>query len=315
MERVQRLMDLWGYLPAFRAVAETQHLPSAAERVGVSPSALSRAVTALETRVGKRLFRRQGGRLVLDDAGTELLQRLRDAMRLVDDGVDAARGEELAGPLRVASTSQLGTTLLVPALLALREPFPRLRPELANPPESPEDELRQGRLDLVLTEEPPETRSLRLVPLGSFANAVYCGPGHPLHANPRVTLAELRQHGFVAPPARAGRPLDDWPPELPRRVDLRVLQMLTALQACASGAALAVLPERVVLLHDPAGRLRRVQVSGLRLPATGLYALSRAPLGKQDRAGAVLRFLQEQSAAPPQPAASPKQRPARRPRR
>ena len=30
-----RLVELWPYLPAFRAVAETEHLPSAAERLHV----------------------------------------------------------------------------------------------------------------------------------------------------------------------------------------------------------------------------------------------------------------------------------------
>lgn len=301
MERAQRLIDLWTYLPAFRAVGETEHLPSAAARIGLTPSALSRAVSALEAQLGQRLFRRQRGRLVLDEPGRELLVRVRDAMRLVDDGVDAVLGEALGGPLRVASTSQLGTTLVVPALLALRRAHPHVRPELVDPPAAVEAELSQGRVDLVLTEAPLERRGLRVAALGEFSNGVWCGPGHPLHGLRRVGLARLADHGFVAPPAPGGRPLDDWPPERPRRVDVRVHQMLTALQACATGGALAVLPDRVVALHGEGRRLRRLVVTGLRLRPSALYAITRRPLGPQDRADAVLRLLLAgaRPAAPP----------------
>ena len=36
-----RIQRLWNWLPAFRAVAETEHLPTAAQRIGVSASAFN----------------------------------------------------------------------------------------------------------------------------------------------------------------------------------------------------------------------------------------------------------------------------------
>ena len=81
MERARSVAQLWDWLPAFRAVAETQHLPTAARAMGVSPSALSRAVGLLEDAVGHPLFERVGRRIVLNEQGARFLGAVRDAMR------------------------------------------------------------------------------------------------------------------------------------------------------------------------------------------------------------------------------------------
>ena len=39
---------IWNWLPAFRAVAETEHLPTASDLLHVTPSALSRTIRLLE---------------------------------------------------------------------------------------------------------------------------------------------------------------------------------------------------------------------------------------------------------------------------
>ena len=69
MERLRRVARLWSWLPAFRAVGETQHLPTASEHLLVTAPALSRAVRLLEKDVGRELFRRTGRRIELNDNG------------------------------------------------------------------------------------------------------------------------------------------------------------------------------------------------------------------------------------------------------
>ena len=54
MERLRSIANLWNWLPAFRAVAETGNLRLAAERLHVSPSALSRTVRLLEDEIELR---------------------------------------------------------------------------------------------------------------------------------------------------------------------------------------------------------------------------------------------------------------------
>ena len=105
MERARRIVQFWNWLPAFRAVAETQHLPSAASQLGVSPQALSRTIKLLEEELDADLFHRVGRQLRLSDAGEELLSSVRDAMRRVDDGLGRIEPGELRGRLRIASRS------------------------------------------------------------------------------------------------------------------------------------------------------------------------------------------------------------------
>jgi DNA-binding transcriptional LysR family regulator len=65
MERVRRLRELWGWLPSFRAAAETEHLPTASELLHVSASSISRTVRLLEQQLGVDLFERGGRSMTL----------------------------------------------------------------------------------------------------------------------------------------------------------------------------------------------------------------------------------------------------------
>ena len=161
-----RLVELWPYLPAFRAVAETEHLPSAAERLHVTPSALSRSIALLERRRGHELFERQRRRIQLNRAGQTLLDTLRRAMRVVDDGVTEVLDEQLRGPIRVVSASQLASTLLMRALGPLRRAHPMLQPELSSGGGELTDRLLRGEVDVAMAVIPGAHPSLQVVDLG-----------------------------------------------------------------------------------------------------------------------------------------------------
>ena len=71
----------FGQLRAFVAVAETLNFSRAAEKLGVSSSALSQLVRALEEGVGVRLLHRNTRRVSLTEAGDRLFQRVRPAVQ------------------------------------------------------------------------------------------------------------------------------------------------------------------------------------------------------------------------------------------
>ena len=96
----------WAYLPAFIAVAETQHLRKAAQAIHVSPSALSRTIAMLEYRIGYSLFERSGRRLRLTPRGERLLRALRRSMTLLEETLMAAH----AAPLEAAHAHMLNTS-------------------------------------------------------------------------------------------------------------------------------------------------------------------------------------------------------------
>lgn len=285
MKRLKDLSELWNWLPAFRAVGETEHLPSAGKFLLVSPAALSRSVALLERRLGKALFDRRDQRLHLNESGRALLGALRQAMELLEQGLDLARSDLPTRPLRVCSGSQTGTNVVISAIDVLQRGDPDFTVEVSHPPfgVSLRQQLLQGEVDLVVSESPTPRSGLTVELLGEFSVSVYCGAGHPLFKRRKLTVEELSDHPFVGPPASDGTPHDDWPVHLPRTVSIRVPHIYGAMRVCAQGRLLAILPDRMVDTTPGSlkGVLRRLPVDVIR--STRLHATRRAgaqPVGE-----------------------------------
>ncbi len=153
MERLRRVHSLWSWLPAFRAVAETEHLPSASRNFGVSASALSRTLALLEENVGQPLFHRSGRRIELNPAGADLLTSVRRAMRMIHDTLARLEHEQLVGPLLLAARGLAAESLALAALPKLRARAPELTPQLRElPAERVAGALLRGELDVALVE-------------------------------------------------------------------------------------------------------------------------------------------------------------------
>ena len=160
MERIDRLRDCWSHLPAFRVVAETEHLPTAVKKLGITPPALSRSVKLIEESVGRPLFHRKGRRIELNPAGHVFLHAVRTAMRQVDSALESLIQSELAGSVRVSSTGMF-TPLAVRVLLDLVEAWPGLAPHLTHMRDATVNRaLLRGELDVALLQHPtPRQRS------------------------------------------------------------------------------------------------------------------------------------------------------------
>ena len=148
--KMHRLLRLWNWLPAFRAVAQTEHLPTASARLNVSASALSRSIRLLEEDVGVPLFDRVGRRLALNAEGKLLLDAVRDAMRRVDDALARLERRTLAGSFGLSAPSAFFPVCVLPALKVLAQSHPDLRPRLTTL-SAPDvnAHLLEGTLDLL----------------------------------------------------------------------------------------------------------------------------------------------------------------------
>jgi DNA-binding transcriptional LysR family regulator len=117
-----------GQLRAFIAVAEALSFTRAAERLGVSASALSQMVRALEERVGVRLLNRTTRSVSLTDAGDQLFQRVRPAVRELAAALGQAQAqrETPAGIVRIHCFHSAAQGFLAPVL----RPFHQSHPEV-----------------------------------------------------------------------------------------------------------------------------------------------------------------------------------------
>lgn len=124
--------DLWSGLAVFAAIAQAGSFARAAAQLGLSPSALSHAMRALEEKLGVRLLDRTTRSLAPTSAGEELLLRLRPAMSDVESALgalDLAR-DRPAGRVRVNAHRSAAVHVVLPQLAGFAKRFPDVAVEL-----------------------------------------------------------------------------------------------------------------------------------------------------------------------------------------
>ena len=119
-------------LTAFAAVARLRSFRKAALERGVSASALSHALRALEERLGVRLLNRTTRSVTPTQAGQLLLARLEPAMREIDDALlDLSAMQDVpAGTLRLNVPRPAARLLLGPMLAGFAARYPRVQVEV-----------------------------------------------------------------------------------------------------------------------------------------------------------------------------------------
>jgi DNA-binding transcriptional LysR family regulator len=116
------------HLKTFRAVAVNRSFTRAAHELGYVQSAITSHVKALEADLGVKLFDRLGRRVILTDAGSELLAYATRILDLTDGArVAVARGGEPSGTLNVSASETLCVHRLPPVLKEFGERAPGVR--------------------------------------------------------------------------------------------------------------------------------------------------------------------------------------------
>ena len=293
MKRANLVNDIWPYLPAFRAVAETEHLPTAAKALHVVPSALSRSVRLLEEAVGELLFARQGRRLVLNAQGRALLDAVRESSRTIERGLLRSEEQDFEGELRVGTIGVLTNHVVLPVLLELVAERPKIVPVMrASGARESNHRLAIGALDLAFYYDATPMDGVWCERLGALGASVYCGRKHPLYAAKRVTQKMLLEHPFSVPQiGDRNVPMDGWPVHLDRKVGMRIELLLTNLDVALSGQFVCVLPDVVAAPHLKTKRLRRFAFD--LVPPIEVFGACRE--GDQDREllARVLRSVRE----------------------
>jgi len=124
--------DLLSHLPVVVGVARHRGFAPAAAALGMSPSAVSHAVRAVEDRLGEPLFARTTRSVALTEGGARFLASVAGALDDIDkaaEGLAAARGE-ITGLLRINAPRIALAMALTPILARLAWAHPRLTVEV-----------------------------------------------------------------------------------------------------------------------------------------------------------------------------------------
>jgi DNA-binding transcriptional LysR family regulator len=119
-------------LSAFVLVAREGSFTKAAARLGVSQSALSQTIRALEERLGIRLLTRTTRRVAPTDAGERLLEMIGPRLDGIEDDL-AALGElrdKPAGSIRITTSEHAASSILLPRLMPLLSTYPDIELEI-----------------------------------------------------------------------------------------------------------------------------------------------------------------------------------------
>ncbi len=284
----------WDKLKSFHAAAESGSLTAAGERLGISQSAVSRQIAALEEALGVSLFQRHARGLVLTDAGQTLHRSTNDMAAAATAATSALKDQKDTpqGDLVVTTPVAFGSTWLVPRLAPFARAYPDLRLDLRL--DDREYDLLKLEAECAIRLWAADKADLIQRKLASVATSLYAAPDYlKTHGVPK-TPQDLDNHRIIvygderSPmqevnwAQRVGR--DDRPP---REAALRVNNVLAMLRAVEAGLGVADLPD---YMAAAAPKLIRVLPDHIG-PSFDLYFIYPSDLRRSKRVAAFRDFL------------------------
>ena len=253
-------------LVAFLAVARARSFTRAAARLGVSQSALSHTIRALEEELGLRLLTRTTRSVSLTDAGERLFGALGPRFEEIEAELEALSEfrEKPAGTIRITAGDYAADTVLWPKLAAFLPSYPDIKVEII---------IDYGLTDIVAQRYDAGVRSgeqvakdmiaVRIAP--DMRMAVVAAPAYFAKRQAPKTPQDLVGHNCInlRLPTHGGLyawEFENGDRELKVRVDGQLTFNTTAqmLNAALAGFGLAYIPEGLAEPHLAKRRLRRV---------------------------------------------------------
>jgi DNA-binding transcriptional LysR family regulator len=275
------MMD-WDHVRVFCGVAEAGSFTRAAESLGLSQSAISRQISALEDDLRTPLFHRHARGLVLTEQGEILLdaaQEIAARIAVVETRLDEAK-DHPAGHLRINTTVGFGTVWLTAHLREFLDLYPDITVSLLVMDTELDLSMREADVAIRLT--PPRQPDLIQKRLMTVHTHLYAAPEYLENAPPLETADDLDRHRLIVygtsampPPVpslnwvlAAGR--DDQHHGPPRRPTLLINNVYGMLRAAERGLGVASLPD---YLCSTSRRVTRVlpQVEGPTFDAYFVY--------------------------------------------
>ncbi|MGN6819859.1 MAG: LysR family transcriptional regulator [Sphingomonas sp.] len=193
------------------ATARAGSFTAAADRVGVTQSAITKGVADLERQLGYLIFNRTAHGIIVTEEGRAFVER---AARILDDTQDLLRGsmpgsDPFAGYLKIGVCPASLDWVLVNPLGSLITRHPSIRLEVTGTNfERAVQHLRAGTIDVALGFEAAfvEQPDFRLDSLPPIRTTFFVRNGHPILDCETVTDAEIAKYVLIS--SSDSRPYD-----------------------------------------------------------------------------------------------------------
>lgn len=196
------------HLEILAAIVDHGGLTEGAQVLGKSQPSVSRTLSQLEARIGAPLF--QPGRrplqpttlgLALAEQGRAVLQ----ANRTAGEIANRYRSGH-SGLVRIGGTPIFMDGVLAPMIALFQQNVPDVRVDQSyGYADTLIEGLRSGRFDLAILPLQPDNvpDGLRFQPILPGRNVIACRTGHPLTRRRLVTLADIAEYPWIAPPTES----------------------------------------------------------------------------------------------------------------
>jgi DNA-binding transcriptional LysR family regulator len=244
----------WDKLKVFHAAAEAGSFTHAGEHLGLSQSAVSRQVSALEGELGVSLFHRHARGLILTEQGDllfrtahEVFMKLESARAKLTDSKERPPGE-----LKVTTTAGIGVNWLTPRLGEFLDLYPDIRITLLVTDEELDLSMREA--DVAIRLRQPQQPDLIQRKLFSVKFHAYASPeylkrkgtprsvedidNHPIIMLGGTVPQHLQNRNWLIQVGRDGKP--------PRVPCLIINNVLGVQRACQEGFGIAMLPDYLI---------------------------------------------------------------------
>ncbi|QTF07191.1 LysR family transcriptional regulator [Brenneria izadpanahii] len=260
-------MDNLNGLLAFVRAAQSHSFAAAAERMGISASAVGKSVARLEEKLNVRLFNRSTRRISLTDEGQLFFERCQHIVAQVEEAEqELVRISAVPrGKLRITAPA-IGYRMLLPHLPEFRRRYPGVELDF-DFSDRMVDVIDEG-FDIAIRSGELVSSQLMSRRLGPFRFAIVGSPAY-FALNPRPhTPADLQHHACLRYRFPSNGQWQEWdirsdaPIALPLALSSNNLESL--LQATLQGLGIAYVPEFIVRRYLDAGQLVSVLSSYLK---------------------------------------------------
>lgn len=253
----------------FCDLIETTSFSEAAERNGISQSAVSQQVRALEDRFGVTLVERGRRNFAVTPEGEVFLKAAREILEAycsIEEELGAMR-DIVAGRLTIATVYSIGFHELPPYIEEFRRKFPDVDVQVQyRRSNQVYADVSDNHADLGLVAYPQEKKGVEIEPAWKDRLVIICPPGHPLSAKNSIELREINGERFIS-----------FEPDLPTRkaidsmfsqsgIEVKEVVEFDNIETVKRGVlienAISIVPSDSVRSEVESGTLARIPISG-----------------------------------------------------
>ena len=255
----------WDKLRIFHAVASAGSFTHAGQTLGLSQSAVSRQISALEEEISTPLFQRHARGLTLTDEGELLFTAVTDVLGRLAAAEEALKNvhESPRGALKITASHGIGAYWLLPRLGAFLAQYPEVEVHLVM--DDRELDLAQREADLAIRMRAPVQADLIQRKLFTAHYHMYASKAYLKDHPAPTTMDEIAEHAIIVYGETAGPEIRDinWLLEAYKKSSkpganghiIRINNMTGILQAVEAGLGIGLVPDYLAAQHPTLERV------------------------------------------------------------